>query len=90
ASLLNLSNAQIAVAATDVRSKRYSRDALATILGPLPKMVHKIVFTWKFYVFTLTVLLGKKGPQRACTFYPIPRTSRAFFIAKLPALVRDR
>ena len=34
ASLLNLSNAQIAVAANDVRSKRYSRDAPATILGP--------------------------------------------------------
>ena len=31
-SLLNLSNAQIAVAATDVRSKRYHRDAPASVL----------------------------------------------------------
>ena len=50
--------------------------ALATILDPLPKMVHKIVFTWKFYVFTLMDLLGKKVPT------PPPRTLHAFLLAK--------
>ena len=44
ASLLNLSNAQIAVAATDVRSKRYSRDALASSQGPLPCLLQKVCF----------------------------------------------
>jgi len=46
--------------------------APATILGPLPKMVHKIVFTWKFYVFTLTVLLGIKSPLSRPTALALP------------------
>ena len=56
--------------------------APATILGPLPKMVHKIVFTWKFYVFTLMDLLGKKGPRTPSKNFP------HIFIAKLVRLTR--
>ena len=53
--------------------------APATILGPLPKMVHKIVFTWKFYVFTLTVLLGKKGPPTCLHVLPHSKNFQSIF-----------
>ena len=52
--------------------------APATILGPLPKMVHKIVFTWKFYVFTLTVLSGKKFPNVLARFAPFKNFQSIF------------
>ena len=52
--------------------------APATILGPLPKMVHKIVFTWNFYVFTLTELLGKKSSPRT----PLQKNFQSFLLAK--------
>ena len=52
--------------------------APATILGPLPKMVHKIVFTWKFYVFMLTVLLGK-----VLSPHPSPKNLSIIFIGEI-------
>ena len=85
---LNLSFAQIAVAANDVCTKRYRRDAPATILGPLPKMVHKIVFTWKFYAFMLTVIFGKKFPPTCLHVLPHFKNFTHLFIAKLATFVR--
>ena len=54
--------------------------APATILGPLPKMVHKIGFTWKFYAFALMDLLGKKVPPTCLHVLPPPRTLHAFLL----------
>ena len=62
--------------------------APAIILGPLPKMVHKIVFTWKFYVFTLMELLGKKVPPTCLHVLPLSRTFKTISIAKLVCFVR--